>query len=150
MMLTEHFSLEELTASEIAARRGIDNEPFEGDLFNLKRLAVTLEEVRLLLGGPLLISSGYRTPTLNAAVGGSPHSAHMRGLAADFICPTFGSPYAVAKAIMLSPTMERVDQLIYEFGRWVHLAVAEDGVVARQKVLTIRSRLEGYQSGLMA
>lgn len=148
-MLTDHFSLEEMVASQTASRARVDNTPSEGDLFNLRRLAVVLESARSLVG-PIIISSGYRSPALNAMVGGNRHSAHMRGLAADFICPSFGSPFAVARRIMQSEMMDEVDQLILEFNGWVHLAITEEGLVPRQKVLTIRSAAEGYQSGLMA
>ena len=66
MYITEHFTLEELTVSQTAAREDINNEPTGIVMDNLIRLASFLEEVRTLLGGkPMLISSGYRSPELN-------------------------------------------------------------------------------------
>lgn len=137
-MLTPHFSLEELTASQTAARLGLDNTPDEAALANLGRLATALEDVRILLGDrPVLISSGYRSPAVNAAVGGASSSAHTKGLAADFTCPGFGSPLAVCRA--LEPHFARLgaDQTIHEYGAWVHLAVAAADAVPRLMALTI-------------
>ena len=120
--LTEHFTLEELVFSQIAARRGIDNTPTPTIIENLRTTAAVLERVRTLLGDkPIRVSSGYRCPALNAAVGGSVNSAHMQGLAVDFTCAGYGSVYEVASAIA-SSNLE-FDQLIYEFGTWVHLGL---------------------------
>jgi len=137
MNLTKHFTLAELTVSQEAARRGISNEPDAEALENLKTLALTLEAVRELLGHPVLISSGYRSPKVNSAVGGSRTSAHMQGLAADFICPGFGSPREIVNAI--SNSQIRFDQLINEFGSWVHIGVSP---TMRGQVL-IASRRDG-------
>lgn len=82
-------------------------------------LALGLERVRAFLGKPMLVSSGYRSPEVNRAVGGSAVSAHCQGYAADFICPGFGEPMEVAKAIRDSGIV--YDQLIAE-GTWVHLS----------------------------
>lgn len=120
MKLSEHFSLEELTHSEIATRRGLDNTPPADVQEHLTELARSLELVRALLGKPMLVSSGYRAPAVNEAVGGSSHSAHCLGYAADFICPGFGTPQAVAKAIRDSGIP--FDQVIYE-GTWVHFSI---------------------------
>ena len=138
--LTEHFTLEEFTDSQTAARRGMDNAPKEGGKAhrNLLRIAETMEKVRAILGHPVLISSGYRSEWLNAAVGGSKKSAHTHGLAADFTCPGFGTPLAICKA--LEPHMDDlgVDQLIHEFNTWVHLGLS--GGEPRHQALTIDKR----------
>jgi hypothetical protein len=132
--LTDHFSLEELTQSETAARRRIDNTPSPAVVENLTRTAQTLEQVRALLGSrPVLVSSGYRSPALNAAVGGAASSAHMTGLAADFICPGFGSPLEICRKIAASNIV--FDQLIQE-GTWVHVGLAPAGPKPRQQVLS--------------
>lgn len=141
MELTPHFSLEELTVSETAARRGIDNVPSPGsrERHNLKRLAEILEEVRTVLNNlPVLVTSGYRNPTVNAAVGGSKNSAHLSGLAADFICPGFGSPLAVCRALRPHLEVMKIDQLIYEFETWVHLGLTEGK--PRHMAMTIDAR----------
>jgi zinc D-Ala-D-Ala carboxypeptidase len=120
MRLSENFSLEELTASETAARKGIDNTPSEEVIDNLKRLAAALQEVRALLNHrAILISSGYRSHELNQAVGGSATSDHCKGLAADFICPSYGTPNDIVRAIAVSGLSFK--QVIREFDRWVHL-----------------------------
>lgn len=144
MNLTEHFTLAELTASETAARLGIDNTPSDAIIHNLTRTALLLEQVRTLLGPPI-ISSGYRCPALNSVIGGAPRSAHMLGLAADFIVPAFGTPLEVCQA--LSANALQYDQLIHEFGRWVHIGLRE-GEPRRQDLTA--SRLMGgttYQTG---
>lgn len=124
MNLSQHFSLEEFTVSQEAERRGIRNDPPPMIVENLRRLAKYLEEVRVLLGSyPILINSGYRSAELNVAVGGSKASAHMNGLAADFICPLYGSPRDVGIAIIRSRI--QFDQCILEFGRWVHFGLSE-------------------------
>lgn len=119
MNLTPHFTLEELTHSDLAARRGIDNRPPADVLPCLITLARKLEEVRDALGAPLLVHSGYRSPAVNRAVGGSTMSAHCAGYAADFIAPAFGEPRQVAQALASSGI--EFDQLIYE-GTWVHIS----------------------------
>lgn len=132
--LTDHFSLAELTQSETAARRRIDNTPSPAAIENLTRTAQTLEQVRALLGGrPVLVSSGYRSPALNAAVGGAAKSAHMTGLAADFICPGFGSPLEICRKLAASNLS--FDQIIQE-GTWTHIGLAPVGQKPRQQVLT--------------
>ena len=121
MQLSPHFSLAELTVSQEAARRGIDNTPPAAVIERLRRTAQGLEAVRVRLGcAPVIVSSGYRCPELNAAIGGSPGSQHMLGEAADIIVPRFGGPTEVAAALRDSGV--EYDQLILEFGRWVHVS----------------------------
>jgi hypothetical protein len=82
-----------------------------------------MERVRSLLGGRAIqVTSGYRNPAVNAAVGGSATSDHMSGYSIDFVCPSFGTPYDIATAIRSSAIFEDVDQLIHEFGNWVHIS----------------------------
>lgn len=132
MMLSPHFSLEELTVSQTAARRGIDNTPPPAVLANLKRTALGLEAVRIRLAAPIIISSGYRCPELNAMVGSKPTSQHTTGEAADFVCPGFGSPATVVSA--LQDAGIEFDQLIEEYGRWVHISFSARN---RRQVLRI-------------
>ena len=136
MRLSENFTLEELTASQTAARQGIDNTPPEGVINNLKRLAAALQEVRALLNHrAILVSSGYRSPELNQAVGGSATSDHCKGLAADFICPSYGSPNDIVRAIAASDLSFK--QVIREFDKWVHLSIPEEGQEPRKQALII-------------
>jgi uncharacterized protein YcbK (DUF882 family) len=136
MKLSENFSLEELTASETAARKGIDNTPSEEVINNLKRLAAALQEVRALLNHrAILVSSGYRSLELNQAVGGSATSDHCKGLAADFICPSYGTPNDIVRAIAASNLSYK--QVIREFDKWVHLSIPEEGQEPRKQALII-------------
>jgi len=126
--LSEHFSLEELTVTNTKIR----NQPSEKELDRLRRTARQMEAVRALLGRSIQVSSGYRCPAVNKAVGGSPSSDHMNGDAVDFVCPDFGSPLKVALAIQTSAI--KYDQLIQE-GSWVHISF---GPRMRQQDLTKR------------
>lgn len=136
--LTKNFTLEEFTLSQTAARMGLDNTPTGQELDNCHSTARTLERVRALLGHkPVLISSGYRAPAVNQACGGSPTSAHMYGLAADFTCPGYGTPLAICQRLEPNLVELQIDQLIHEFDGWVHLAIAGPGEEARCECLTI-------------
>jgi zinc D-Ala-D-Ala carboxypeptidase len=136
-MLSTNFTLDEFIFSQTAARLGIDNTPPAEVLANLKRLAQALEQVRSALGGaPILISSGYRSPALNRAVKGARNSAHVLGLAVDFTAPRFGTVLQTAKAAAASGVA--FDQIIHEFGRWVHLAIPALDQSARAETLTIQ------------
>jgi hypothetical protein len=131
MKLSEHFNLDEFTASETAVRKGIDNTPPPVVTEKLRMLANTLEQVRTLLGNnSIRISSGYRCLALNRAIGSGDTSAHVLGYAVDFTCPKFGTPKEVANKIAESPI--KFDQLIYE-GTWIHLSVDPRN---RREVLT--------------
>ena len=146
MNITEHFTLEELTNT---SHRNILNVPTDYVIINLGRLANELEKVRTRLGFPIFISSGYRSPELNELVGGSKTSAHLSGLAADFICPRYGDPLAICKDLINSNI--QFDQLIWEYSRWVHFGIAvNNGRKPRRQVLTIHSQAEGYLPGLQA
>ena len=124
MKLSPNFSLSEFTASQICERKGWDNTPSPEILNNLKFLAEKLEDVRVLLRNPMLVSSGYRSRTLNAHLGSRDTSSHVKGLAVDFISPSFGNPEAIVKTIVESDI--QYDQVILEFNRWVHLSFAKE------------------------
>lgn len=148
MKLSEHFSLEELSFSEAAARLGLDNTPTASLVNNLRRVAAVMERIRALLGNrPIFVHSGYRSAEVNQAVGGVTTSAHCRGLACDFVCPAFGTPAQVALAILKSDI--EYDQLILEYG-WVHVAMAQEGSVFRREALTKRSKSAAYEAGIKA
>lgn len=125
MQLTPHFALAEFTRSAKAAQLRLDNTPTGKALENLKRTAEILERVRAHLGVPIIITSGYRGPVLNKAVGGATSSDHLQGLAADVIAPKYGTPYEVAKALAPHIDALGIGQVIYEVSgrsRWVHLS----------------------------
>ncbi len=146
MNLTENFTLEELTFSSTATVRGIDNTATPEIVANLTTLCATLEQVRTFLGFPMHIDSGYRCLDLNMAVRGVPNSAHVTGFAADFICPQFGEPLDIVKALDTSGL--KWDQVIQE-GTWVHMSVEP---TMRQQILTAHfvNGVASYQEGITA
>ena len=119
MWTSKYFTLEEMTASNTAIRRGINNVPTGSAMQALAYTATRMDTVRALLGHPIRVSSGYRSPALNKVIGGSNNSAHTLGYAVDFTCPGYGSPKDICKAIMAANI--QYDQLIYE-GTWVHIS----------------------------
>lgn len=145
MQLSDHFSLEEATASETATRLGISNQPNEQQLENMKKAAEGMEKVRALLGKSIHVNSWLRLPDVNVAVGGSKISSHMDGWAIDFTCKDFGNPLAVCKAIEAAGI--QFDQMIHEYATWTHISFAPE---MRGQKLTI-FRPEGkYKIGLLS
>ena len=140
--LTPHFWLAEVTTSQEAARRDIDNSLPQELMSNVLRTAQGMEDVRKLLGSPIFVSSWYRSKLLNCVIGGTANSQHTKGQAVDFACPGFGTPYEVAKAIRSS--LIPFDQLIYEYS-WVHVSFVSG--LPRRQVLTIVKR--GYTNELV-
>ena len=124
MRLSKHFSLEELTHSDTAVRLDIDNTPTVEVIDNLTFLSEKLEDVRALLRNPMLVSSGFRSLILNRHLGSRDTSSHVKGLAVDFISPSFGNPEAIVKTIVESDI--QYDQILLEFNRWVHLSFAKE------------------------
>lgn len=119
MKLSEHFTLEEFTTSDYAARNGIDNTPNELIINNLKMLCeYTLEPLREIVKKPIRITSGYRCFDLNKAIGGSDTSQHVEGKAADIVVPQM----TVDEVFELASKYVQHDQIIHEFGRWTHIS----------------------------
>lgn len=129
--MTEHFTISELTASETALRRGIDNAPKLGDLVRLRRLCDTLLEPLRDDVGPLIVTSGYRSVDLNTVVGGVADSAHRYGCAADLVptTATVEAAWLAAKRLGLP-----YDQCIWERrgqSEWLHIAIERPGTTCR-------------------
>jgi len=122
MNLSEHFSLEELTHSEVAERKGLDNTPNATEIANLMRLAALLEEVRSLLNKPIMLNSGFRSKPVNDSVGSKDTSQHRIGCAADIRVPGM-TPRQVVEAVIASGI--GYDQIIEEFGSWTHISVPD-------------------------
>lgn len=96
--------------------------------------AAMLEDVRIVLRDrAITVTSGFRSVAVNELLGSHVTSGHCQGLAADFICPMFGSPRLVCEAIVESAIM--FDQLIYE-GSWIHISTVARGKKPRRQVLT--------------
>ena len=88
MKLTENFTLAELTKSETALRKGLNNEPTQNIISSLQALAFhVLQPIRNHYGKGVKVNSGYRSPEVNASVGGSKTSDHCKGQAADIEIP---------------------------------------------------------------
>ncbi|OYX62519.1 MAG: hypothetical protein B7Y88_14235 [Sphingomonadales bacterium 32-64-17] len=129
MNLSPHFELSEFTSSQTALRRGIDNTPNLKARMALQLLCVkVLEPVREHFRRPVVISSGYRSPALNRAIGGSTKSQHSKGEAADFEIPGVAN-FDVAQWMMRNLNY---DQLILEFytpgdpnSGWIHVSFCE-------------------------
>lgn len=124
--LTEHFTFAELTASTTANRLGLNNIPDSAALYQLTKLAEMLERVRAKLGVPVAVTSAYRSPAVNKAVGGRTSSDHCKGMAADIVAPRFGTAHAVASAIAPHVSELGIGQLALEGIRgkqWVHLSI---------------------------
>lgn len=123
----KHFSIQELTHSDTAIRKGIDNTAPKEAQENLIRLVdKVLDPLRESWGGPITVTSGYRSAALNKAVGGSATSDHPKGCAADI---TVGSREQNKKLFMLIQKLGLpFDQLIHEKGSvkdgpdWVHVS----------------------------
>lgn len=123
--LTQHFTLAELTHSGTAQRLRLDNTPTPEALANLLYTAEMLERIRATLGVPIVITSGYRGPVVNRAVGGVSSSDHMSGEAADILAPRFGTPHAIATLLAPLVSTLGIGQLILEgIGgkQWVHVS----------------------------
>lgn len=116
--LSPNFTLGEMIASQAASRRGIDNTPGIAATAALEALCQNVLQPVRDNYGPVIVSSGYRSRTVNRAIGGSGNSQHCLGQAADFRV-SGESNLAVCQWIMRNL---KFDQLIYEFGErgWVH------------------------------
>lgn len=134
MNLSKNLTLKECTKSVAASRLGIDNEPKEAWVIeNLRAVAEHIfQPTRDAFKCPIYVSSGYRSPELNAAIGGSKRSQHIQGRALDLDADVFGTctNAEIFRYILNNLTF---DQLIWEYGDednpdWVHVSFVLDGV----------------------
>ena len=151
--VSKNFALSEMVKSATAERLNVDNSPSDIHLVNLTHLAIhILQPVRDQFG-VITINSGYRSPALNAKVGGSKTSQHCNGQAADF--ESFSTPNPdLAKWI--ANNLE-FDQLILEFydgvnpnSGWVHCSYKKDGTNrgATLTALRVKGKTQ-YKKGLL-
>ena len=124
MQLSGHFSLNELTKSQTATRKGINNTPSPEQVDSLTTLCIqVLEPTRRHFGKPMVITSGYRSEALCEAIGSKKTSQHAKGMAADF--EMFGEDNKTLAQYIKNNLI--FDQLILEFynstapnSGWVH------------------------------
>lgn len=134
MKKIKYFKLSEFINSATAKRLGIDNTPTFEIVDNLNRLADYLDTIREKLGKPILVSSGYRCPVLNKAVGGVANSQHQKGLAADLVCAD------MAKLESVLRETGGFDQLIKEHRKgsssfWFHVSVCPRNGKPRNQII---------------
>jgi zinc D-Ala-D-Ala carboxypeptidase len=151
--LSPHFSLREFTASATAERLNIDNSLPAALRDSAIHTCEQLEKVRRLLDNhPIVITSGWRCPTLNQKVGGSPRSDHAQARAVDIHCSPFGNARQIAEALLAAQKQGHLDfdQLILESphtpGAWVHLSFRKGA--NRNQVLTKFRNDHRYYPGL--
>lgn len=140
MKKIKYFTLYEFINSATAKRLGIDNTPSFEVVDNLNRLADYLDGIRAKLGKPILISSGYRCPMLNKAVGGVVNSQHQKGLAADLVCDDMHKLESILRET------GGFDQLIKEHIKggnryWYHVSVcARNGKPRNQFIMNLEKK----------
>ena len=151
MKLSSNFTLSELCKSETAARKGIDNTPPEAVVNNLSTLVnMVLQKVRDKLG-VVMVTSGYRSPELNKAIGGSATSDHCKGLAADFEVVGFDNK-ELAQWIQQNLIFKQLILEFYEEGQpnsgWVHCSFEEGNNKCEVLTATKDGKKTVYISGI--
>ena len=149
MRLSKHFTLEEMTKSMTAARKGIDNTPGAGEIKNLENVCYEiLEPVRAKFDRAVTITSGYRSEALCEAIGSKKTAQHAKGQAVDF--EIMGIPN-IKVAYWLINNVD-FDQCILEYYKpddgqagWIHVSYNEKGA-NRKQVLTFDGKK--YENGL--
>tara|TARA_R110000824_G_scaffold152808_1_gene324139 strand:- start:33 stop:488 length:456 start_codon:yes stop_codon:yes gene_type:complete len=128
MRLSKNFVLSEITHSNTAKRLGISNEPTKEHLQNMQHLiTVLLQPLRDALG-PIRISSGYRNPSLNRAIGGSSKSQHCKGEALDLQFWKEGKMCNKEVYDWVLKSGLEFDQMINEFDfSWIHISLKNKG-----------------------
>lgn len=147
MQLSSHFSLLEFLQSPTAKARGINNTRYDAtQLANMKALCVyVLEPLRSRLrlkfhpAAVVVITSGFRCPALNLAVGGMPSSQHLRGQAVDIHIEAGGEVIITTGELFNFILAERLvfDQMINEYGTWLHLSYNPKRAHQRQEALYV-------------
>lgn len=138
MKVGTHFSLEEFTTSQTAARHGLDNTPTPEVEASIRALVEhILDPLREKVDRPIVVSSGYRSPKVNAIVSKAKNSQHMKGEAADILIPGLTVEHVV---LLIQQMKLPFDQLINEFGAWTHVSYVPNG---RREVLKATATNKG-------
>ena len=140
MRAAPDFTLDELIRSATAERLGIDNFPPPEEMANLRHLAVKiLQPLRDAWQRPIIVTSGYRSPALNKALGGARNSQHLMGQAAD-ICatdPADNKALFLTAVRLIQEGALQVGQLIDEHAyQWIHISLPTPRL--RNQILHLR------------
>ena len=128
MRLSKNFVLSEVTRSNTAKRLGIDNVPKDAHMKNMQRIITNLIQPMRDELGPIRITSGYRSPNLNRAIGGSSKSQHCKGEALDLQFWKEGQMFNKEIYDWVLESGLPFDQMINEFDfAWVHLSLKQKG-----------------------
>lgn len=139
-MVKSYFTISELCKSDTAKQLRIDNTPSEKIKGNLTKLIEFLNPLREAWGSPIKVTSGYRCPKLNRAVGGSTTSAHIKGWAAD-LQPMNGNMKEFKKFILNYLKDKRFDQCLLEksaFTEWIHIGLYNNYGLQRKQIKNIK------------
>ena len=149
LQITKHFTLREMTRSATGQRLGLKNDPPPELMPNILKVATRLEQAREHYGKPIRVLSCYRSPSVNAAVGGSKTSAHRFGLAADFEVEGVAN---IDVARWCAENIDDFDQIIYEFGPtgWVHMGFTDTKEPRKQLLSAVKENGKTvYKPGLV-
>lgn len=141
MQISQYVSYEEAVKSQTAERKNIPNQPNTEQTENMKYVARNVfDKVREAMGVPLYVSSFFRSPALNKAIGGSKTSEHMEGCAIDIDHPTLNKQIFEYIKDNLP-----FNQLIWEFGdedspAWVHVSLRKDGENKKQVLVAYKDK----------
>lgn len=167
VQITPHFTLAELTRSSVAAARGLNNQPNDEQIANIRSTAERLEKIRAYLcqkydrSVAIRVTSCFRSPAVNRAAGGSATSAHLHGSAADIRAAGLTSRQLAEDIVqMRNEGLITFDQLILEFpdtpgiNSWVHFGCRHHSTERDQIKTSVKRRIGGklqtvYLEGLV-
>lgn len=147
--MPRNFSLGEFTQSDTAVAKGISNQlpsMLEATAMNTLEMMQRIRDHLSAIAGrdvAITITSGYRSPALNRAVGGAANSDHVAACAVDFKAPSFGSPTKIATELAKYVDELKIGQLINEHpergsASWVHVSTRRQ-VLTVNRVITIKN-----------
>ncbi len=151
LMLSTHFSANEFTASDTAERMQIYNslppELIETAIVTAQMMERIRSRLCSLAGReiPIVVTSGYRCPQLNRAIGSKDTSDHRKAMAVDWRAPAFGTPLEVCKALAPAVEVLGIGQLIYE-RTWVHTSTRIPDM-AINRILSVQGK--GFTFGIL-